>query len=180
MTISKKTKALTAAGFVASMAVLTPMVKSLEGRSLAAYLDEVGVPTICDGETNGVKIGQTKTDKECDALLQGRLGQALRFVDRTVDLDLSPYQRAGLASFVYNVGDGAFLRSSILRELNKGNVLEGCNRIMRYTLLKAPKGSMADKRDGKEDGYKDCKISSNKCGGIARRRHQEKQLCLRW
>ncbi|WP_253248785.1 hypothetical protein [Alcaligenes faecalis] len=32
------------------------LVAALEGRSLVAYVDPVGIPTICDGYTHGVKL----------------------------------------------------------------------------------------------------------------------------
>lgn len=34
------------------------LVTYFEGRSLVAYLDPVGIPTICEGVTRGVRLGQ--------------------------------------------------------------------------------------------------------------------------
>lgn len=45
------------------------LIKPWEGVELVAYLDAVGVPTICWGETKGVKLGMRKTREECDRML---------------------------------------------------------------------------------------------------------------
>ncbi|MGK4387745.1 glycoside hydrolase family protein [Ectopseudomonas oleovorans] len=64
------------------MAIALPLVGAHEGRNLAAYLDPVGIPTICYGSTAGVTLGQTRTAAECDALLAAELGEAIAAVDR--------------------------------------------------------------------------------------------------
>lgn len=167
MVVSTKQKAGFGAAAVTAIALSTALVGPMEGRTLQAYLDIGGVPTICDGITgmiNGqlVKLGQTATDAQCDGLLGERLGKALRVVDAAVRLPLSPYQRAGLASFVYNVGETAFRRSTLLKDLNRGNVAGACNRLRAWVFIKG----------------KDCRIAANKCGGIVRRREIERQYCL--
>lgn len=162
----------------AAMLIALPFVSGLEGRSLIAYLDSAGVPTICDGETKGVTLGQTKTDSECDKLIAGSLGAALAVVDKYVKVPLSYHQRAGLGSFVYNAGASAFINSTALREINRYNLLAGCNSLMRWVFIRAPKGSAADIRDGKADGKKDCRIATNHCKGLVRRREREREYCL--
>ena len=63
------------------------LVSNFEGRSLVAYLDPVGIPTICEGVTRGVRLGQAKTPAQCDALLQQELTIAMAGVDRNVTKD---------------------------------------------------------------------------------------------
>ena len=58
------------------------LVTWFEGRSLMAYLDPVGIPTICEGVTLGVKLGDRATPAQCDQLLQRELRVALTAVDR--------------------------------------------------------------------------------------------------
>lgn len=151
-----------AGSMAAVLAIASPMVSGLEGRTLHAYLDYGGVPTICNGITKDVKLGQTKTNAECDELLAGELGQALRVVDKNVDIPLSVHQRAGLASFEYNVGAGAFKKSNLLKLLNAGRVQEACDKLRLWVFI----------------GKKDCRIKENKCGGIVRRREMERRYCL--
>lgn len=43
----------------------TPMIQDHEGLRTNAYLDPVGIPTICFGETLGVSMGDTATVAEC-------------------------------------------------------------------------------------------------------------------
>ena len=50
--ITRRVLAMAAAG---SLTMATTLVGYFEGRSLVAYLDPVGIPTICDGITAGVR-----------------------------------------------------------------------------------------------------------------------------
>ena len=52
---------------------INKLIKPWEGVRLEAYLDSVGVPTICWGETEGVRLGMKKTLAECDAMLERRV-----------------------------------------------------------------------------------------------------------
>ncbi|MGI4886091.1 MAG: lysozyme [Janthinobacterium lividum] len=167
MAVSTKQKAGIGVVAVTAIALSTALVGPLEGRTLKACLDLGGVPTICDGITgtvNGqpVKLGQTATKEQCDGLLGERLGKALRVVDINTRLPLSPYQRAGLTSFVYNVGETAFRKSTLLKDLNRGNVASACNRLRAWVFIKG----------------KDCRIAKSNCAGIVKRREIERQYCL--
>ena len=161
-TKSSGIKTKVAAGLIITM-LLVPSVKKFEGRELEAYLDLGGVPTICDGITGkDIKIGQTATDKECDGLLGKRLEHALAVVDKSVKPYLGPYQRAGLASFVYNIGEGNFRASTLLKDLNRGQMIAACNRMRVWVFIKG----------------KDCRIEKNKCSGLVHRREIEREYCL--
>lgn len=43
------------------------LVAGFEGIRRTSYRDPVGIPTICYGHTQGVKLGQTKTQAKCDS-----------------------------------------------------------------------------------------------------------------
>ena len=111
-----------AGALAGAMGMAGALVTWFEGRSLVAYLDPVGIPTICEGITAGVSLGQAATDEECDALLAGELRAALAIVDRYTLHPQPDTRRAALASFVYNVGPEAFRQSTLLRKLNDGDV----------------------------------------------------------
>lgn len=119
-----------------ALAIALPLVGYYEGRSLIAYLDPVGIPTICDGITQGVALGQTRTDDECDALLTAELGKAIATVDRLARHEQPDTRRAALASFVYNAGAGAFERSTLLRKLNDEDVAGACAELSRWVYAK--------------------------------------------
>lgn len=95
-----------------ALAVLTatPVIAYYEGRNLAAYLDPVGIPTICDGWTYGVRLGDVATDAECDQktllALQEAAATFERWVPTKVIASMDPKTIAAFLSFIYNVGPG--------------------------------------------------------------------------
>jgi len=145
---------LPAKALAAALALAIPVVSVFEGRSLVAYLDPVGIPTICEGITKGVRIGQTKTPTECDALLAKELGAAIAAVDQLTTRAQPDTRRAALGSFVYNVGSGAFATSTLLRKLNAGNVIGACAELSRWVYA-----------------------GGRVLGGLVRRRAEERELC---
>lgn len=144
---------LALAGGVFSIAAAT--VGYFEGRSNLAYLDPVGIPTICEGITAGVKLGQFKTDAQCDELLASEVGKAVAVVDQAVREPQPATRRAALGSFVYNVGAGAFRGSTLLRKLNAGDAVGACNELPRWVMAK---GRVLQ--------------------GLVKRRQAERELCL--
>jgi len=113
---------------VATVAV----VGYFEGRSLVAYLDPVAIPTICDGYTHGVRMGDVATPAQCDALTQKEVSRALAVVDGSVPKPLPDGVRVALTSFVYNVGAGAYSKSTLLRRLRAGNIEGACRQLTRW------------------------------------------------
>lgn len=85
------------------------------------YKDSVGVNTIGYGTTAGVKPGQTITPDR--ALI--RLGQDVGTFEKEMkaclpaDLPLYQYEWDAYVSLAYNIGTGAFCRSSIVRKLKQ-------------------------------------------------------------
>ena len=61
--LKKRLIALIAAG-AGAVTIATVAVSDFEGRKNHAYLDVAGVPTVCDGFTRGVKLGDYKTNAE--------------------------------------------------------------------------------------------------------------------
>ena len=57
------------------------LVAAWEGRSLVAYVDPVGIPTICEGYTHGVSLSDVATPAQCDALTEQEVRRALAVVD---------------------------------------------------------------------------------------------------
>lgn len=54
-----------AASALAISAAGLGFIAQQEGTELSAYLDPVGIPTICNGRTAGVRIGQRATFAQC-------------------------------------------------------------------------------------------------------------------
>lgn len=120
----------TAAGGALSLAGI--VVAHYEGYRPTAYLDPVEIPTICYGHTATARLGQTLSRAECDRLLAADLGIAMAAVDRHARVRLPDTRRAALASFVYNVGEGQYSRSTLLRKLNHGDHRGACAELSRW------------------------------------------------
>ncbi|ELP3688690.1 lysozyme [Salmonella enterica] len=106
----------------------------LEGRRYIPYRDVAGVLTVCDGHTGKDIIpGKRYTDAECDALLDKDLKRVKAQVDPLIKVSIPESERAAFYSFAYNVGTGAFARSTLLKKLNAGDHAGACNELKRWT-----------------------------------------------
>ncbi len=98
-------------------------IQADEGTVLEAYQDIVGVWTIGVGHTGskyaqpGVKITKAKALE----LLHADLSDAEDAVNNRVKVPLTQKQFDALVSLVFNIGVGAFAKSTLLRKLNKGD-----------------------------------------------------------
>lgn len=97
------------------------MIASYEGLRTTAYLDAVGIPTICYGHTKTAKLGQQKTKAECVTLLHAEAKEYVDGVYKLTYVQLTQGQLDALVSFSYNVGLGAYRSSTLRRKLNAGD-----------------------------------------------------------
>lgn len=138
MTIRNKVAALVGAGALAFAATMVPSqsgldkIKQYEGTRTTAYLDSVNVPTICTGSTRGVFIGQTATLAQCEHLLMQDATYAGKGVARHVRVKLSQGQYDALVSFVFNLGETQFRKSTLLRKLNAGDCFGAAKEFDRW------------------------------------------------
>lgn len=108
------------------------VVAGFEGKSLIAYRDIVGVPTICYGHTEGVRMGQTATDAECKAQLEAELKVYWDRVDDYVSVPMKPWEHVAFTSFAYNEGLQAFATSTMLKLANQGNMPAACLEMFKW------------------------------------------------
>jgi lysozyme len=130
-----KKRSIFYAGSAVAVALFASVAK-WEGVRYTAYLDVVGVPTICYGETRGVKMGQRKTREECDAMLEPRLKEFEKQVLACTNVELPEKTQAAFVHFAYNVGGGAYCKGSVAREANKGNLAGACDNLKKYIYAK--------------------------------------------
>ena len=130
-TVSPRQGAL-AAVLALGLGAAVPVIKHFEGKENEAYVDPVGIPTICYGHTGGVKLGQRLTDAECTELLAGDMLEAAESVNRCVTKPMADHQRAAFVSFAFNVGGSKFCKSSIARLASAGRMTEACNQLPRW------------------------------------------------
>jgi lysozyme len=96
------------------------LVRTCEGLRLEAYRDGVGIWTIGYGHTRGVAPGDVIGAERAELLLEADLLEAESVVSRLVKVSLSDNQFAALVSFVFNEGEGAFAKNTLLKKLNGG------------------------------------------------------------
>lgn len=121
--------------FVGGAAAATiALVGAWEGLRTTAYIDVVGVPTVCYGETRGVKLGDKYTKEQC----QEMLGEGLKEYAAKVDACLvDPWKvpdeaYATFVSLAYNIGTAGFCKSSIARKANEGDLVGACHALRLY------------------------------------------------
>lgn len=110
-------------------------VSTFEGLRTIAYKDPVGIPTVCFGETRGVKMGDRYTVDQCKEMLGDRLTEfetGMRACMKQPDAVPAGAYVAFL-SFTYNVGTGAFCKSTLARKLNSGDVFGACDQLLNWT-----------------------------------------------
>ena len=113
------------AALVLSVAGATALT-TYEGTRSEAYLDSVGVPTICVGSTTGVRLGMVASDEECRQRLDKDTRTAHDGLVRYVRVPLTQGQYDALLSFTFNVGVGNLSRSTLLRKLNAAGTAQEC------------------------------------------------------
>lgn len=100
------------------------ITKRFEGCKLKAYRDVAGTLTIGYGHTNGVIFGQTCTQEQADFWLLQDTHNAANAVNRFVTIQLTQPEFDALTDFCFNLGISAFHKSTMLKDLNAGNIAE--------------------------------------------------------
>jgi len=98
------------------------LIKRFEGLELESYQDIAGIWTIGYGHT-GPEVGpdQRLSAREAEALLRHDLVSREKSVSRLTRVGINQNEFDALVSFVYNVGIGAYERSTARRRLNRGD-----------------------------------------------------------
>ena len=107
-------------------------IKVFEGLRLESYLDIVGVPTIGFGSTKGVKLGQKITTDQAEELLKQDLLPCETAVTKLTNGKLNPNQFSACCDFCFNLGIGAFSRSTLLKLINEGKFSEAAEEFQQW------------------------------------------------
>lgn len=122
----------------AALTIATALAIPAEGLRQWAYRDPVGLPTICFGSTQGVKMGDFRTVPECKALLTKEMQNAVSAVD-TCRPGLPINVLAAFSDSVYNLGPTIACestRSTAARLLAAGRYDEACEQLPRWNRAK--------------------------------------------
>ena len=137
------------------------LIKDFEGFSSTAYLDVVNIPTIGWGNTyyeDGTKVKMGDQISKTDALKLLEVTANRDFADKifpSIKVKVSQSQFDAMCSLAYNIGVGAFLKSTLLKKVNAGDFAGAGEEFLRW-----------NKANGKE------------VLGLTKRREREKQLFL--
>lgn len=135
---------------------ITP-IKEHEGLRLNAYLPTPKDKwTIGWGHTKDVHKGMSITQAQAEKFLREDLQWAEEAVLNLVLVPLKQNQFDALVSFVFNIGEPQFRKSTLLRVLNNSNYEEAGNQLLRW-----------DKQAGKV------------LPGLVKRRAKERELWLK-
>ncbi|WP_298938124.1 lysozyme [uncultured Ruegeria sp.] len=153
--------AATASTDATFLEIAVPFVGRWEGLRLEAYLDIVGVPTVCYGETKGVELGDTHTKAECDAMLAREViayRDALRpaFSAETLLYRMPVTRDVAFSSLAYNVGVSRTSKSTAVQRLNEGSIAGACTALGWWS-----------------------KAGGRVVRGLVNRRSEETELCMR-
>ncbi len=132
------------------------LIKEFEGYREQAYLCAGEKWTIGYGHTDGVKKGDKITPEKAIEYLKSDLRTAETAVQNYVKVPLTQTQYDVLVSFTYNVGAGAFKRSTLLKKLNLGDYKGASKEFERWI-----------------------KANGKVLGGLIKRRTIEKDLFLK-
>ena len=126
----KKTRL--AAGALAVSAAALVGIATHEGYRSKAYKDTVGIPTIGYGETAGVKIGDKTTPERALVQLLSSTEKHADAIRQCIKVPLYQHEFDAYISLAYNIGTGAFCRSTLVKKLNAKDYAGACEEIKRW------------------------------------------------
>jgi lysozyme len=137
------------------------LIKEFEGFRTNAYLCPANVWTIGYGNTfydNGIKVkkGDRITEAEAERLLKITVESFADQVNKLISVPVTSNQFSALVSLAYNIGVGAFARSTLLKLLNQKLYDQSADQFMVWS-----------------------RAGGRTLEGLRRRRSRERQLFLK-
>lgn len=114
------------------------LTKQFEGLRLTAYPDQGGIWTIGYGHTGrGVFSGLTITPEQAETLLEAdaAAAAAAAAVNRLVTTPINQNQFDALVDFTLNLGCATFARSTLLHDINTGDLTAAVLQFQRWDHL---------------------------------------------
>jgi GH24 family phage-related lysozyme (muramidase) len=110
------------------------IVRQFEGCCLTPYEDVAGKWTVGVGHLlpDDAPLSDI-TNEEAESLFFVDLALAQECVQKHVTVPLTDNQTAALTSFVFNLGCGAFKRSTLLKKLNSGDKVGACQEFTKWS-----------------------------------------------
>lgn len=121
-----------AVGALAVSAAALVGIATHEGYRGEAYKDAAGIPTIGYGETAGVKMGDKTTPERALVQLLTSADKHADAIRQCIHVPLYQHEFDAYVSLSYNIGAGAFCRSTLVKKLNAGDYDGACEEIRRW------------------------------------------------
>ena len=121
----------------------------------SAYIPVAGdVPTIGFGSTENVKLGDKITVDRALVRLLNDASSFERAVKRCAPVPMYQYEFDAYVSLTYNIGEGAFCRSTLIKKLNQLDYDGACKEILRWDKFKGK--SLAGLTKRRQEEYRKC------------------------
>lgn len=151
--MNPKARLVAKIGAVAAAAAAS-LVASQEGYVPWVYRDPIGRLAACYGHDDpNLKPGARYTKAQCVEMLEEDLAKHADALN-CIKTPLADNQKAAFLSFAFNVGNGAFCKSTLARKANAGDLMGACAELSRWVMA-----------GGRE------------LPGLVKRRAAERQLC---
>lgn len=167
-----------------------------ESSEQTVYIDQAGLPTIGVGhclsqsELSSGKIelsdgsiidirNKRISKRNIERLLQDDLISRERVVNRLVKVPLNQGQFDALVHFVFNVGNGAFKNSTLLKKLNRGDYNAVPNEIRKWNIItvagkKQVSKGLANRREVECSLWDSCSADSPKVSPHAEKKESNR------
>lgn len=144
-----------------------------EGMILHGYLDPVGIPTKCAGDTYDVELGKRYTEAECrESLEQGLLKHSAPVLKCAPELANNEFFLAAAVDHAYNLGPANFCGSSIEKAFERGDYVAACK--LFNTKLDGITPAWVYVKDGKDESGK---WKYKTLPGLIKRAAARRELC---
>lgn len=147
------------AAFLISTSLITGVIH-FEGFSEKAYIGLKGDPiTIGSGFTkredgSPIRLGDTITREESDTRLEKELWSYRTGIGKCIMVPVSENQADAFTSLAFNIGVGAFCKSTLVRKLNQYDYDGACKEILRWDkFMGKPLKGLTNRR---QEEYKQC------------------------
>jgi len=127
--IGRKALVTVATVSIASAAAFTA---KWEGLRTSAYVDPVGVWTVCYGETKGVQPGDKYSAAKCQEMLERELKLYGTALGECLAVEMPAGAAVAFLDWSYNIGTGAACRSTLVRKANAGDLFGACDELLRW------------------------------------------------
>lgn len=127
---------IVAVAVVILLTMITPeskaeaLIKNFEGKKLRAYKDSGGIYTIGYGSIyhydlqRPVRFTDVITEEQALKWLRIEIASKLKAVKKFIKVPVTQNQLDALTSLTYNIGSGAFFKSTLLKKLNAGKPIK--------------------------------------------------------